>query len=688
MNANYDDEEKKKSPQQDLSDGASTARNIRNTSNKIKNLSRSNGNRPGSSASGTNGNSHQTPNHLANSQLASAANGSGAGTTAGAGGCATAGAGGTAAGAGTAAGSGGGVAAGAGSGAAIGSVVPVAGTAAGATAGATIGVIGGDAAGNAFKTEAARQAGQPIKEKAEEKSKVTAKNKLGKQETSIVDDDDSIGKIFIVIISILLAVIIIVVAVVETLLMSIAGPVLSMYTMSKNGIHRCAEFFEQLGKFEDATFDEICGQVVLDIQDALKTAYEETCYQEVYQIAVEQEYDLERTIQSYNDTEFPYILEGDECNVNYSELLNIMSFINKLDYSVDSFEYADFKLLLEEKEFLRCLYDLKVERAIAYEWHLPEGCIGVSAQGEEESLSIIIQYADGSREAFFGSNAQNYCTAIPYGEVTVSRYPLKKLYDYFELDPYDFNEVYKTMNNYQTLSFLDHVNRQYGTESQWGSSAKSNLYDYELYTGEITNDNLNIYAKDIVKYLEFSDATVLHDVPLLKQGDPAWQGTLLSSGATIAKEGCCITSMAMVCSYFSGTLVTPVDLVKNRVVTTGETVSGMYGSGGPNRKFIANQYGFNQEDLGTPNLERIPLMQSELDKGNLIMIHINPSRIFASKSTTHFMVITGYSTEEACFYVNDPANRFSEESSYGGKIPYSMIAVENGGFKSMWSYGY
>ena len=51
MSINYDDEEKKKSPQQDLSDGASTARNIRNTSNKIKNLSRSNGNRPGSSAS-------------------------------------------------------------------------------------------------------------------------------------------------------------------------------------------------------------------------------------------------------------------------------------------------------------------------------------------------------------------------------------------------------------------------------------------------------------------------------------------------------------------------------------------------------------------------------------------------------------------------------------------------------------
>ena len=81
------------------------------------------------------------------------------------------------------------------------------------------------------------------------------------------------------------------------------------------------------------------------------------------QSAVEQEFDLDLTLASYNDTEIPYIFTGQGCNVNYAEIMYLISMSPEYRVIYTQFDYTTFCNLLNEDDFLRCLYDLDVTKA-------------------------------------------------------------------------------------------------------------------------------------------------------------------------------------------------------------------------------------------------------------------------------------------------------------------------------------
>lgn len=573
---------------------------------------------------------------------------------------------------------------GAAAGATAGSVAPGVGNAIGAAAGKVI----GDVSGNTIKREAEKKAGHSLKEVSEEKVTKKSKDKLGKKESAMADDDDVLVKIIATLIAVISSIVVIIVVVVMTVLLSVTGPVLSLYTMFLSGIDRCSDFFDLFDS--DPTFADITAKIVDDLKSAFKTAYNDTCYQEVLQIAEEKEYNLELTIESYKKTEFPYDLDGDNCNINYAEILTVLTMSNKINCSVDEFEYSAFKKLLEDKEFLRTLYDLKVDPVNYLIIGLQEGESGsVDADG-----LVTITSADGSMRQYQGVKGIDYDT---YGEVTVSQYPLKKVFDYFEVDPYAKNEIYPTMTNYNALGILNQTCRLYDKSAFWGTSRKSALFDYTVYTGEITKDDINEYRKEYIAYLGLTNPGDTMMVPLMLQTDPKWETdtdgslVLLNDGTTVKKRGCCITCMAMVCTYLTGTEITPVDIIKCRVVTTGGTNKGMYGP--LHRDVVSKAYGFHENILGKPTAQLIESMCSELDMQHPIILKMNTAEYkkiaYGSNPPTHFVVLTGWDAERQCFYVNDPAGEkgyYGQKSIYGGTIPFEQFASNKNLFMEARSY--
>lgn len=586
--------------------------------------------------------------------------------------------------AGTAAGTGGGAA----TGAAAGSVVPVAGTIVGAVGGK----VAGDVTGSAAKKEAEKQAGHTLKQQSEEKVTKKTKDKFGEKDSAMADDDSIVVKIICLIAVVVVLVVMMVILVVMTVLLSIAGPILALYTISKTTSERCADFFEQ---FDDTpSFKDICGKIIDDVKASMEKAYNETCYQEVYQIAVEQEYNIEKTLESYQETEFPYNFEEEGCNVNFTEILNILTMSDKINCSVDEFEYSEFLEILNDKEFLRTLYDLKVEPVNYLLIELDEH---ESGSVDENGLITIANSETGEVRQFQGTKKVDYDT---YGAVTVSQYPIKKVFDYFEVDPYAKNELYCTMTNYNALGILSQTARLYDTSVFWGTSYKSKLYDYEQYTGEITSEEINVYKKEYTPFLSLTEPGEPMQIPLMLQGDSRWKTDYdgsevrMNDGATVARRGCCVTCMAMVCTYMTGVETTPVDLIKCRVTTNGTVNKGIYGP--LNRGVAAKAYGFKEIFIGTPNVVTLNAMCSELDMQHPIILKMNTAiykriNYDPNNPPTHFIVLTGWSAEEQCFYVNDPAGEkgyYGAKSSYEGKLPFDLIIGNTGLFMEMRAYSF
>lgn len=572
--------------------------------------------------------------------------------------------------AGTAVGTGAGAGAGAGSGAATGatagSVVPGAGT----LVGAGVGLAGGALGSGAAKQKAEDDAQKSLKQVSEEKTSKKSGDKTG-QKTSTIDNSISIKVISFVGV-ILFVCIAFMFTLTHLILDSIAGPVMNLWKLVEGGYSLNSSFISDVGS-ENPTFEQIVDCVNGKIAEAFEKSYKEVCYQEVHQIAVEQEYNEKLTMESYNNTKFPYILSGVECNVNYSELIALISISDKIECSnFKSFDYDAFCLFLQEPEFLRCLYDLKVERALKHvinEAALSEGD-SASASGEEENLQVIITHADGTTDVYNGEAAKAYCEVIVYGEVSVSRYPLKKVFDYLGIDPYTKNETFRNMTEYQALGTMDYFTRRYYPDSEWGWEQRSEMLDYTVYTGELTDKVMNVYQKDINDTSVFKDTEVFIDVDEFKQGDPSW--SLLTYGSsTVGKLGCCLTSMAMVCNYFSDDSVTPTDIVS--YINSNEYAK-IHGKGNLVRPSIAAHYGFKQYNNSVFNLEEV---LGELNSGRLIIIHIRPGYMGTGK-WGHWVVLNGYSMDEQCFTVKEPASRlestismsesatiFKEYQSYG-----------------------
>ena len=548
---------------------------------------------------------------------ASAAGGTGAASAAG--GAAASGAGGSAAGA------------------AAGSIAPGIGTALGAMAGKT--------------ADSAKKA-----KEASDANKIDVKGKSGggfaASKDPTVADTNVVLKVVIGIVCIFVALIISIMIMGTMMLESVAAPILAIFKLAQAGYSTISGLFG-----DDPSFEDIQGVFISDMQDAFADAYTDVCQDEVYQIALEQEYDIDLTMESYNNTKFPYTLSGEECNINYAEIFNVISLAEKFNFDDwKNFNYDSFCELYEDKEFLRALYTLRVERAEKYIVNE-----AILAQGDtcviNPDKSVTITHDDGSTSTYAGEAAEAYYDIIIYGEVYVSSYGLLEIFDYFGLDPYAASKVLPNMTNWKAMEYQEYFTRCYNSDIFWGSEERSKLISYERQTGELTEESGGIYIKDILDSMVITEDYVYFDVVEYKQADPRW-GSSSYLGHTMASYGCCVTSMAMVINYYGSAAINPGNLLDkmNREY---------YGS--LNRPALSEQFGFwHYLDDNSFNMHSdLTKITGELSNERLVMAHIKPnsSEHFATKNG-HWIVLHGYqkSTPDGApgfFYVNDP-NRNNE----------------------------
>ena len=573
------------------------------------------------------------------------ATGTGAGLSAGA----------SAAGAG-AAGAGGGI----GSGAAMGAAAGPIGAAIGAAAGATVGKVAKNAAENKAKEMALKQ-GEDLTQNVKAKKKFG--DKTGK--TTTATSDNTAIKVVAWIMALIIAVVLLIGYISAYLVSLVVAPVMYTWEALCHGFAVCQELLDDLGT-DEPTYEDIINLYNSKMKESLTDAYVNVCYKEVYQIALEQGYDLELTLESYNNTEFPYILDGENCNVNYAELINLLSMSEEFGSAYYNYDYEALCAIYDDEEFKRTLYDLIVvpkEKLVIKDAY--EGSAVLNEDG-----SVAVYGANGACTVYRGDNAAVYTETVIYGEVTVNKYPLKKLYNYFGVDPYGTNASIPSLTNYQALGYLDHFAKSY-TDCRylWGYEQRTPLVDYTVYTGELTVDVANVYEKDIYKTTLITAQEVYIDTPEYKQGDSRWSGRACGSG-TMGRLGCCVTAMAMVCDHYSSEAVNPGILLDH--------MNAKYG-GQLQRRDIATDYGFMAYDsLPYFNVE---IAMGELSNDRLIIAHIRSGAKGTSKYG-HYVVLTGYKCYEGAspiFTVNEPASRIASEISM-------QEATEI--FDGLWSYGY
>lgn len=569
--------------------------------------------------------------------------GQAAGGAAATGGSAAGGAGASSAAGGTIASGAGGTAGGTAAGAAAGSIAPGIGTAIGAVAGKT--------ADSAKKAKEASDAAN----NTEVKGKSSRGYEAAKDPT--VADTNLVVKIVIGIVAVCAAFICAVIILGNMMIESVAAPIMAIFKCAEAGFSFISNHFS-----EDPTYEDIQKVFVSDLQGAFSDAYTNVCQDEVYQIAIEQDYDIDLTMESYNRTKFPYILSGDGCNVNYAELFNVISIADKWDFDDwKNFDYDGFLELYEDKEFLRTLYTLKVDRAEKY-------VVNESSLSEGETCeihsdrSVTITHSDGSTSDYTGESAEAYYEIIIYGEVTVSAYGLLEIFDYFKLDPYDLSKVLPNMTNWKAMEYQEYFTRCYDPDVFWGTEERSKLIPYERQTGELVENAGGIYIKDIYDSLVITEDYVYFDVVEFKQADPRW-GSSKYLGHSMASYGCCVTSMAMVINYFGDSSINPGSLLsKMNREYFGEL----------HRPALSEQFGFwHYLDDNSFNMHSdLTKITGALSNEQLVMAHIRPnsSEHFSTKNG-HWIVLHGYQKAEGdgtvsdgspgFFFVNDP-NRNNE----------------------------
>lgn len=484
-----------------------------------------------------------------------------------------------------------------------------------------------------------------ISQAGEDANSASGKIKAYKRKAQNMAEDDSIVKVFVATFGVIIGLVIFIIVIIISIIFTILAPVMNLFTAIHNGFSTAGSALEHLSS--DATFEDVAYYYKDNIKDALNKAFDETCYNEVLQIVEEQDYDLDATMETYKENTFPYVLDGENCNVNYLEILTVMSMAEK--NNILNFDHDSFMKLFEDPEFLRCLYDLSVEKVEVFD------------EDEYDSDGTLIHKGTGE-------------LLYTYGNVKIQRYPLKKIFDYFGVDPYGPNFNYPTLTNYQALSIIETYTKQEAMDIEWGSSVTSKLLDYTNYTGEITTSGENIYANEMYKDEVVGNYNIVNGVPVYAQSDPAW-GQESYGSKTIAKQGCCLTSMAMVSSYMTGETITPL--------TISHLIKEKY-HGALVRSDIANHYGFKQ--YITQARFNTPLVVGELAADRILIVHIKGGHLGHNAKDSqgnlcgHYVVLSGVDSTgpEATFTINDPA---------GGKT-YTFTASEAAyHLDYIWSYG-
>jgi len=421
------------------------------------------------------------------------------------------------------------------------------------------------------------------------------------------------------------------------------------------------DFLNDIGNSEP-TWAETSQFVIGFIRGGLKTACNTTCYREVYQIAEENGYDIEETMKSFEEATVPYIFEENYTNVNYSEILAVIS-LSK-DFQLDNFNYLKFKQLFDDQEFLRCLYDLKIEekqKLVINEGALAEG--ETFRENDDGSVTIIKQ--DGTTTTYHGEN--EYCTLKEYIDVKIDKYPLKKLFDYFGIDPHAACEQLPTYTNFQVIPVCQNTTRLYDESVYWGSAETSQLIDYEYYTGKISNDYTSTYYKDFLSTVQMEEGRVYISVERFKQagasaeqlalGDVDWKNEYLRSGNKypFPKYGCYMSCIAMVTNSFAKERVTPYTILNFfRENTNADPIIDVAG----------HEYGFHA--AATCAKWDSYLACGELKNKRLLIAHLKPGARGSNPVHGHYVVINGFNNVggEGYFYITEPAGRCKETESF------------------------
>lgn len=579
-----------------------------------------------------------TNNNSSLGEIGSNMESAGKGSTAGnaSGGAASGGASTISSGAAASSGSAGG---GAAAGATAGSVAPVVGTAVGAAAGSAM---------SAAKKASPLNNQKPsdnVFEKGSGKGTSTDKKK-----SNSVVDDHSIAKVAICIFSVIIVTMLLLSSLMTLILDTVASPVMALWKQAQEYIEFSDSLLSDLGisSSREVTYEDLVNLIVKEMGTAMEDAYTKVCYKEVYQIAIENDYDIDLTMESYQKTKFPYDLEGEDCNVNYAELLSLITLSGKFDSEhYKDFDYDEFCLFLKDEEFQRCLYDLDV---------VPTYIINSAALKEGESgkitvnnniVTVAITHKDGTQDTYTGDAAKPYY--ILYGEVSVGSYPVKKLYDYYGIDPYAKHEIFYNMPNYKAISQMNYFSKYYYPDIFWGTEAQSPIAkSYKKLTGELTTDVMNCYEQDLFDLSLFKETDVYLETPYYSQvsGELANLGYYYKgTKKPVHTWGCCLVSMCMVCSYFSPET--------SAMDAYNYYLNDLHGS--LNRSQMAEHYGFKQLTTDDKHFNSEKVM-GELSQGRLVIAHIRP--LCLGSSGGHYIVITGYSlqSDEPYFTVNDPAH--------------------------------
>ncbi len=553
---------------------------------------------------------------------------------------------GTGAAGGSAAGAAGGSAAGAtAAGAAAGSIAPGIGTA-----------IGAAAAKTADSAKKAKQASD-ASEHATIKTNVNNSHK-SMSNPSLTDTNIAL-KMIVGLLSILGALIITVLILCQMMIDSVAAPIMAVFKTAQSSFNAVSNLFSS-----NPSYADIQSLFLEDMKGAFSVAYTEICQDEVYQIATEQEYDIALTMESYNNTKFPYELSGEKCNINYAEIFNVLSLSSKWNFeNWKSFDYDNFLELYDDKEFLRTLYTLKVVRTEKY--ILNEALLSDGDSCEiHEDKSVTITHSDGSHDTYTGEAAASYFDTIIYGEVTVSPYGLLEIFNYFEVDPYASSDILPNMTNWKAMEYQEYFTRCYDPDVFWGTEERSKLITYEYLTGSLTDSAGGMYIKDILDSNIITEDYVYYDVALFKQADPRW-GSSSYLGRNMASYGCCVTSMAMVVNYYGDNNVDPGILLSKM---------NRESQGKLNRPALSESYGFwHYLDDNSFNVHSdLTKITGELINERLVIAHIKPnsSEHFSTKNG-HWIVIHGFQRNamesmqnitdgsKGFFFINDP-NRNNE----------------------------
>lgn len=190
----------------------------------------------------------------------------------------------------------------------------------------------------------------------------------------------------------------------------------------------------------------------------------------------------------------------------------------------------------------------------------------------------------------------------------------------------------------------------YNSQSVNSKSSFESKRVFELaYEKELEKKTENPYGSTPVQgtgeIKSFSYPTVGPPVMLYLQGDPVWKDYPIKPGKVIGPSGCGYTSLAIVCSYFTNTQITPPNIC--------DLAGGRYhtNQGISHQAFfdICANYGLRVKNLGADSWDAADAV---LAQGGLLIVSARPG-IFTTGG--HIMVVRG-KTDSGEYLVNNPSD--------------------------------